>query len=152
MQQFFVVFPKKTWATFQLVLWYISKKIWRLNWTYVTKDQCCTFPFTKVVDILTLHLIALVSSRLIRTSKPPTSLIASWQVSWARLKSLMAHRAITVAVWLPPYKQQQYLSNLIIFLNQCIKCFKSLKHPVTLTSNISKWIPKLKSEYKLEKV
>lgn len=52
---------------------------------------------------LTLQRISSVSSRLIRTSRPPTSLIASWQVSCAKLKSRMEHSAMTVAVWLPPW-------------------------------------------------
>lgn len=50
---------------------------------------------------ITLHLISSVSSRLISTSSPPTSLMASWHVSCKRLKSRMAHRAIMVAVWFP---------------------------------------------------
>lgn len=52
----------------------------------------------------TLHLISSVSSRLISTSSPPTSRIASWHVSCPRLKSLIAHNAIIVAVWFPPWK------------------------------------------------
>lgn len=58
--------------------------------------------FNHCGKVLTLHLTSSVSSRFIKTSSPPTSLIASWQVSWAKLKSFMEHKAITVAVWLPP--------------------------------------------------
>lgn len=53
----------------------------------------------------TLHLLSLVSKRLIKTSNPPTSRIANWHVSWERLKSRIAHKAMTVAVWFPPYEQ-----------------------------------------------
>ena len=53
------------------------------------------------IGFITLHLISLVSSRFISTSSPPTSLMASWQVSCWRLKSLIAHSAMIVAVWLP---------------------------------------------------
>ena len=51
----------------------------------------------------TLHLTSSVSSKLMRTSSPPTSRMASWHVSWARLKSLIEHKAMMVAVWLPPW-------------------------------------------------
>lgn len=57
--------------------------------------------------LLTLHLISSVSSKLMRTSRPPTSRMASWHVCWAKLKSLMEHRAITVAVWLPPWNKNE---------------------------------------------
>jgi len=63
------------------------------------------------MNSLTLHLFSSVSSRLIRTSKPPTSRIASWQVSWAKLKSRIEHRAMIVAVWFPPFK---YLTSFCI--------------------------------------
>ena len=51
----------------------------------------------------TLHLTSSVSSKLMRTSSPPTSRMASWHVSWARLKSLIEHKAMMVAVWFPPW-------------------------------------------------
>lgn len=61
------------------------------------------------VVLCTLHLISSVSSRLISTSSPPTSLMANWQVSCWRLKSLIAHRAMIVAVWFPLYRKQHKL-------------------------------------------
>ena len=58
-----------------------------------------------------LHFISSVSNKLIKTSRPPTSLIANWQASCDKLKSLMLHSAIMVAVWLPPFR---YLTSFCI--------------------------------------
>ena len=78
----------------------------------VNKNTCMSYVFSieteitilnAMITMITLHLISSVSSRLISTSSPPTSLMANWHVSCRRLKSLMAHRAIMVAVWFPLY-------------------------------------------------
>lgn len=59
-------------------------------------------PGPALASLLTLHLTSSVSSKLMRTSRPPTSQMASWHVSCIKLKSIMAHRVSTVAVWSPP--------------------------------------------------
>ena len=83
----------------------------------VNKNTCMSYVFSieteitilnAMITMITLHLISSVSSRLISTSSPPTSLMANWHVSCRRLKSLMAHRAIMVAVWFPLYNWKKH--------------------------------------------
>ena len=50
----------------------------------------------------TLQSISSVSSKFTRTSNPPTSRMANWQVSTERLKSRIDDNAMTVAVGFPP--------------------------------------------------
>lgn len=59
----------------------------------------------RILSVPILHLTSSVSSRLISKSRPPESRIASWQASSLRSKSSREHRAITVAVWLPPCRK-----------------------------------------------
>ena len=55
--------------------------------------------------VITLHFMSSVSRRLMSTSRPPTSRMANCEASCDKLKSRMLHKAMMVAVWLPPCSQ-----------------------------------------------
>lgn len=84
-------------------------------WEYVMNRSEIRFGMLNIwrVEIknYTLQSISSVSSKFTRTSKPPTSRIANWQISTDRLKSRIDESAITVAVGFPPLR---YLTNRCI--------------------------------------